>query len=106
VLVALPYPRFAGAVTTPTTPGTGVRPEDQRWPATVQVVAGRQALRFVRRLDSPTLQSAVQQPPVRLRRSIEADPESELAVELRYGRELVLRTAGHPNSLLLVEPSP
>jgi hypothetical protein len=107
VAVMFPYPLFAGAIAASPPPGTpGVATDTQSWTATVSVRSEPDALHRPNGGDPPTLSSILAQAPAMVWVSEAGPPLPHLDAELRFGRELVLKTQPAHSALLVGGTSP
>ena len=116
VAVFLPFPAPLGFVDDPeasqSVPLSGPPLLDQQWPCTVRAFwapppasppqpSGLDPLRQLGALDVPDLCALFAQPAARLF-PLPATPVAQIASSIRFGRDLVLRTAGDPRGRLLL----
>ncbi|MGY1727837.1 hypothetical protein ACI79J_12785 [Geodermatophilus sp. SYSU D01062] len=111
VLLPVPYPRFGSAPDgVGSVPAAGTRgdpPAARRWPLRVRVHHQPDLLTRPPGAPAPLLPGILAQPPGRIWEVRDGAPAAALDASLRYGAELVLRTAGDPRSRLLVgTPAP
>lgn len=110
-VVVLPYPRFDAGTPPASTPAGshGIPTDEQHWPVTVRARWEPDALSYPAGVRVPRAHTLFCQRPALLVADDGNSAAPELAADLGYGRELLLRTAGVSDpdraSYLYVEPA-
>lgn len=105
VMIVLPYPTFSAPAGTSLIPSAGAGAA-QRWPVTLSVRYGPAELSPIAGGQAPDLKSILSQSPGVIWQSLPSlpgAPAGELATELVFGQELVVRT--DDESALLISPA-
>jgi hypothetical protein len=102
VAIQFPYPTFA--INLSTSPPTGPPPSQQSWSLTVRVYYAPDSLDWLEPVALPDFRSIIAQAPGLIHPTDNPDdlPLESLSVDLDFGQEVVLRTAGLET--LLISP--
>lgn len=105
VVVPVPYPRFVTGGDTSGSPpagSVGQPPVQQTWPVEIRVRYEPDVLEHHPGLVAPTLNSVLIQGEAPLWAGVGSPPQPVLQAELRFGVDLIVRTAGEEESRLLI----